>query len=352
MKYFFAIFLPPVAVLLCGKPGSFLLNLILTLCGWVPGVVHAIIVVGSYNADKRTDRIVDALNRPDSGIPSLPQAAKQGRPMKFVLFACGLAFVAFCALAVTVAGLRNRMPTQTDVPAAVVEEANSESAPSLVPDKNKKKGKGGNNKKKEKGGKNTAEDEAAPAKLPPYTIIDDKTKPGGDWRIVEVRLQEKASEDDLRRISEDVKAANPKKFNSTRIFYVLPEQIGGAWAIANFAPNLKIEVVGTPKGTLPPKPDGEIIGQWEYATIGMYLTLTRTKDGLKMICTVGADNTPSSDHRVTAKVDGSRVVIRPVEKADDLDSYWILDEAKHLLMMDETGNFGKAAAIIKPTLKL
>lgn len=156
MKYFFAIFLPPVAVLLCGKPGSFLLNLILTLCGWVPGVVHAIIVVGSYNADKRTDRIVDALNRPDSGIPSLPQAAKQGRPMKFVLFAGGLAFVVFCALAVTVAGLRNRMPTQTAKPATVVEEANSESAPSPVPGKNKKKGKGGKN--------NAGKEETAPDK--------------------------------------------------------------------------------------------------------------------------------------------------------------------------------------------
>jgi len=76
--------------------------------------------------------------------------------MKFILLAGGLAFVVFCALAVTVAGLRNRTPTQADKPAAVVEEAKSESAASPVPGKNKKKGKGG---------KNTAgNEEAAPDK--------------------------------------------------------------------------------------------------------------------------------------------------------------------------------------------
>ena len=41
MHYLFAILLPPVAVLLCGKPFLAILNLLLTLCFWIPGVVHA-----------------------------------------------------------------------------------------------------------------------------------------------------------------------------------------------------------------------------------------------------------------------------------------------------------------------
>ncbi|MHC4122248.1 MAG: YqaE/Pmp3 family membrane protein [Planctomycetota bacterium] len=60
MLYFLAIILPPVAVLLCGKPVQFVLNILLTLLFWIPGVVHAILVVNSYLADKRTDRIVQA----------------------------------------------------------------------------------------------------------------------------------------------------------------------------------------------------------------------------------------------------------------------------------------------------
>jgi len=60
MRYFLAIILPPVAVLLCGKPIQFVLNILLTLLFWFPGVIHAILVVNSHLADKRTDRIVQA----------------------------------------------------------------------------------------------------------------------------------------------------------------------------------------------------------------------------------------------------------------------------------------------------
>lgn len=63
MRYFLAIILPPLAVLLCGKPIQFLLNLLLTLLFWVPGVVHALLVVNSHLADKRADKIVQAVKQ-------------------------------------------------------------------------------------------------------------------------------------------------------------------------------------------------------------------------------------------------------------------------------------------------
>lgn len=55
-----AILLPPVAVLLCGKPVQALLNCVLTLCLWIPGMIHAILVVNSYNADKRHRELLAA----------------------------------------------------------------------------------------------------------------------------------------------------------------------------------------------------------------------------------------------------------------------------------------------------
>lgn len=61
MRYLLAIILPPVAVLLCGKPFQFILSILLTLCFWIPGVIHAICVVNSHLADKRTDRLVKAM---------------------------------------------------------------------------------------------------------------------------------------------------------------------------------------------------------------------------------------------------------------------------------------------------
>lgn len=61
MLYLLAIVLPPVAVLLAGKPVQALLNFVLTLCLWIPGVIHAIFVVNARNADKRNAAVVAAI---------------------------------------------------------------------------------------------------------------------------------------------------------------------------------------------------------------------------------------------------------------------------------------------------
>ena len=54
LRYFFCVVLPPVAILLTGRMGSFLLSLLLTLLGWIPGVIHACLVVTDYHAEQRT----------------------------------------------------------------------------------------------------------------------------------------------------------------------------------------------------------------------------------------------------------------------------------------------------------
>lgn len=61
MRYFLAIILPALAVLLCGKPIQFILNIFLTLLGWIPVVIHALLVVNGHLADQRTDKIVNAM---------------------------------------------------------------------------------------------------------------------------------------------------------------------------------------------------------------------------------------------------------------------------------------------------
>ena len=63
MRFLLAIVLPPVAVLLCGKPFQAILNLFLTLCFWLPGAVHALFVVNAHLADKRAKRVVQAMQR-------------------------------------------------------------------------------------------------------------------------------------------------------------------------------------------------------------------------------------------------------------------------------------------------
>lgn len=51
--YFIAILLPPLAVLLSGKPFQAILNFILTLFGWLPGAIHAVLVVKDKKDNQR-----------------------------------------------------------------------------------------------------------------------------------------------------------------------------------------------------------------------------------------------------------------------------------------------------------
>lgn len=63
MRYLLAILLPPVAVLTCGRPFQAILNFFLTLLFWVPGVLHAVLVVHQHEEDRRADRVVRAIER-------------------------------------------------------------------------------------------------------------------------------------------------------------------------------------------------------------------------------------------------------------------------------------------------
>lgn len=73
MRYLLAIILPPVAVLLCGKPLTALLNLVLTLLLWLPGVIHALFVVNSYYADERNKKLLRAMEKQAKQAPPQPK---------------------------------------------------------------------------------------------------------------------------------------------------------------------------------------------------------------------------------------------------------------------------------------
>jgi uncharacterized membrane protein YqaE (UPF0057 family) len=61
MRYLLALLLPPVAVLLVGKPIQALLNCGLTLLFWLPGAIHAILLVNKHYADQRHKETIRAL---------------------------------------------------------------------------------------------------------------------------------------------------------------------------------------------------------------------------------------------------------------------------------------------------
>ena len=57
--YLLAILLPPIAVLIAGKPIQAILNFFLTLFFWIPGAIHAVMVVNERKADQRAARYAE-----------------------------------------------------------------------------------------------------------------------------------------------------------------------------------------------------------------------------------------------------------------------------------------------------
>jgi uncharacterized membrane protein YqaE (UPF0057 family) len=67
MRTFLAFVCPPAAVLLSGKPSQGAVNCLLTLMLYVPGVCHALSVVGQYQTDKRNETIMRLVSLSEKG---------------------------------------------------------------------------------------------------------------------------------------------------------------------------------------------------------------------------------------------------------------------------------------------
>lgn len=63
VRYVLAILLPPIAVLSCGKWFQAVVNLVLTLCFWLPGAIHAMFVVSDYHRERNLEQMVGAMRR-------------------------------------------------------------------------------------------------------------------------------------------------------------------------------------------------------------------------------------------------------------------------------------------------
>jgi uncharacterized membrane protein YqaE (UPF0057 family) len=63
MRYFLCFIFPPAAVLTTGRLFTLILNIILTICFWIPGVIHAILVTQDYYAAKRQRQLVRVMKR-------------------------------------------------------------------------------------------------------------------------------------------------------------------------------------------------------------------------------------------------------------------------------------------------
>jgi uncharacterized membrane protein YqaE (UPF0057 family) len=68
MRYFLAVFFPPLAILACGKPIQALFSFVMmvTCFGWPLSTIWALCVVANFDADRRHRDLVAHLARPAS----------------------------------------------------------------------------------------------------------------------------------------------------------------------------------------------------------------------------------------------------------------------------------------------
>lgn len=103
-----------------------------------------------------------------------------------------------------------------------------------------------------------------------YEIVRDRSINLDTVRDVVARIPHPVSEDEIRRIADEIKATG-KAHPKTSIFFLLPgmEPDKGAWARALYDPALTVKIIGATideekRIAAAPPPAGKIIGEWHY----------------------------------------------------------------------------------------
>lgn len=83
MLYLFAVILPPIGLLGAGKPFQALLALLLmiTIIGWIPAAIWAVMVVSSKKADDRQKALIEAQRLATEQQTAAIIAAQQSAPI-------------------------------------------------------------------------------------------------------------------------------------------------------------------------------------------------------------------------------------------------------------------------------
>ena len=78
--FILCIILPPIAAAISGGVSSFLINIILTCCGWLPGVVHAFMVTKNARVEEEKEQLMATIKKSEN-----TDAVKQNSIFKSLL---------------------------------------------------------------------------------------------------------------------------------------------------------------------------------------------------------------------------------------------------------------------------
>jgi len=169
---------------------------------------------------------------------------------------------------------------------------------------------------------------------------------------LQIKINEKLNEDVLKDIAIKLRA-DRAGFDKLYISFYLPERLpdasgNGAWAIANFTPELEVEIIGSTndqdKLTRSTNDiEGKIIGKWrsEKSLMGASLILYTNKQGQLIMKTTYKDGQTTSDE-IKEKTKNSKKIF---DDGNSHGEYYIIESNGNLGLYGKNGKFDEAEKI-------
>ena len=187
-----------------------------------------------------------------------------------------------------------------------------------------------------------------------YSIVDSDIRPGIK-RGLDVRIDKKLSEDELRRLAFEIRDSDPNTYKRTFICYYLPDmKVGaGAWATTHFNPELEVRILGLTvqeEHSFTAKvddPSREFIGKWldEQLYQGNRAVIFKEDGRVLLENTFGDGGTVRTELLETASQRGRRFENAGGSKAGD---YYLITSSGTLEVWDNEGLISQARAIWTP----
>jgi hypothetical protein len=169
---------------------------------------------------------------------------------------------------------------------------------------------------------------------------------------LQIKINEKLNEDVLKDIAIKLRA-DRAGFDKLYISFYLPERLpdasgNGAWAIANFTPELEVEIIGSTNDQdkltgSTNDIEGKIIGKWrsEKSLMGASLILYTNKQGQLIMKTTYKDGQTTSDE-IKEKTKNSKKIF---DDGNSHGEYYIIESNGNLGLYGKNGKFDEAEKI-------
>lgn len=176
--------------------------------------------------------------------------------------------------------------------------------------------------------------------LPQYEIVKEKTM-GTSKRQVDVVLNERVSELELKALAKEIKSSS-KSYGRTFIFYSIKgENSPTAWATTHYNPGLKVVILNGAKAEVqqmkaaPSDIEGEVIGSW-LSNNGYTCTMTAYKANGKVFIKSAFGDGSTSKEEYALIVEGDK---RKLERPNDFGEYYMIAPNGDLEFWSKNGNY-------------